>query len=132
MVQNGNAVRYASAELQTTGRVALHGDAAKLRAGGRLVAALQRLAFAACFADTGHFSLSGGRPSLADELASCLAGVPSDLFEMVHGSLVLYGLPELELIGRASELGWAWRSAAERKLGLPARVAVEIMATVVD
>ena len=72
-----------------------------------MVVALQRLAFVACCTDAGHFAMSGGRPSPAHELASCLAGVRSDLFEMVHRSSVLYCLPELELIGRASEQCWA-------------------------
>ena len=125
MSQNGRVLQYASTELQTTGRTALLADAAKLRASGRLAAALQRLAFAACFSDAGHFALAGGGgPSSTCELAACLANMPTDLFEVVHRSPVLHELPGLELIGRASEQGWAWRSAVGLVLGLPARAAV--------
>ena len=45
---------------------------------------------------------------------------------------VLHQLPGLELIGRASEQGWAWRSAVGLVLGLPARAAVEGMAADVE
>ena len=38
--------------------------------------------------------------------------------------VVLHELPGLELIGRASEQGWAWRSAAGLGLGLPGRAEV--------
>ena len=127
VAQNGGALIHAPAELRTTGWAALLADAAKLRAGGRLVAALQRLAFATCFADAGHFVQAGGGPSTACELADCLANVPTDLFGVVCQSPVMYELPGLELIGRASEQGWAWRSAAGLVLGLPARAAVEGM-----
>ena len=112
VAQNGRALGHAPVELRTTGRAALLADAAKLRAGGRLVAALQRLAFAACFADASHFALAGGGPSSNCELAACLANMPTDLVEVVHRSPVVHELPGLELICRASEQGWAWRSAA--------------------
>ena len=46
--------------------------------------------------------------------------------------MVLHELPGLELIGRASEQGWAWRSAAGLGLGLPGRAAVEGMAAAVS
>ena len=105
--------------------MALIADAAKLRAGGPFVASLQRLAFAASFADASHFAVSGGGPSSACELADSLADVPTDLFESVRQSPVLHELPGLELIGQVSEHGWAWRSVAGLGLGLRARAAVE-------
>ena len=37
---------------------------------------------------------------------------------------MLHELLRLELIGRASEQGWAWRSAAGLGLGLPGRAEV--------
>ena len=112
VAENGGALEHASAELRKDREVVLaavaqHGRALSnfswrrmscgqptgrrclpMRpssdAGGRLAAALQRLAFAACFADAGHFALSGGGPSSACELADSLADVPTDLFESVR------------------------------------------------
>ena len=96
------------------------------------MAALQRLAFAACFADTGHFALAGGGPSFSRMLAANLAFVPTDVFEVVYRSPVLHEVPGLELIGRASEQGWAWRSVVGFGLGMPARAEVEGMAVRVE
>ena len=124
VAQDGHALWFASEQLHTTGRAALLADAAKLRAGGSLVAALQRLAFAACFADAGHFVQATSHESL-----SCLADLPTDVFELIQQSPV-QSLPELELIGRASEQGWAWRSTTG--LGLPARVEVEGMVATLE
>ena len=45
---------------------------------------------------------------------------------------MLHELLRLELIGRASEQGWAWWNAAGLGLGLPARAAVEGMAADVE
>ena len=128
VAQNGYALEYAAPELQTIGRAALLADATKVRAGGRLVAALQRLAAAAGFADDGHFALTSGGLHSQDLLASCLAGVPADLFELVHQSLAMHEVPALGLIGRASEHGWAWRSAMGLELGLPSRAEVRHIA----
>ena len=69
-------------------------------------------------------AVADGGPSTARELADCLANMPTDLFEVVRQLPVLHELPGLELIGRTSEQGWAWRSAAGLGLGLPAREAV--------
>ena len=124
VAQNAGALQHASEELQTTSRAALLADAAKLRAGGRLVASLQRLAFAACFTDASHFSPAGGGPSSTCELAACLANVPTDLFEVVRQSPVLHELPGLELIDRAREQGWAWRSATGLGLRVTARAPI--------
>ena len=124
VTQEGTALRYASAELQTTGRAALLADAAKFRAGSHLVAALQRLAFAACFADAGHFV-----QATSHESTSCLANLPTDVFELIQQSPV-QALLKLELISRTSEQGWAWRSTIG--LGLPARVAVEDMVATLE
>ena len=90
-------------------------DLAKLWAGGCLAVAPQRLSFAACFVDACHSSPAGGGPSsirATCELVDYRANVPTDLFELVRQSPVLHELPGLELIGRASKQGWAWRSAA--------------------
>ena len=126
MVQNGGALLFASEELRIIGRAALLADAAKLRAGGRLVAALQWLAFTACFADAGQFVPATSHESALQYDTVCLDNVPTDVFELIQQSLV-QALPELELISRTSEQGWAWRSTTG--LGLPARVEVEGMVT---
>ena len=46
-------------------------------------AALQRLAFAACFADASQFM-----PATSQELAYFLADVPTDVFELIQQSPV--------------------------------------------
>ena len=118
VAQHGGALEDASAELRApAATAALISEAARLRAGGPLVAALQRLAFAACFTAAGDFALAaGGGPSSARELAAGLAPVPtvsapgtsgarpwrSLAFEAVRRSPALHGLPGLELIGK----GW--------------------------
>jgi hypothetical protein len=60
--------------VQTTGLAVQLADAAKLRASGRLAAALQRLAFAT-FAGASHFALAGG--SLAFEAVAGAARAAS-------------------------------------------------------
>ena len=76
--------------------------------------------------------MADGGPSTARELADCLANMPTDLFEVVRQLPVLHELPGLELIGRASEQGWAWRSAAGLGLGLPGWLEVKGMAAAVE
>ena len=83
--------------------------AAATRAGGDLVASLQRLAFAACFTQiNGSFACPGAGPSSAFELDQWLPFVApwrpggpraSLAFEVVRRSTVLLELPPLELVG---------------------------------
>jgi len=96
LAQHGFALRHASAELKAD-RAALVAAAQCVREGGELVAALQRLAFAA--------SVSG--------LLRLHGGLEAQL--LLDAARLVPGVPTLAVTRRARAQGWAWRDGVARE-----------------
>ena len=96
VAQHGCALRHSSAELKAD-RAALVAAAQCVREGGELVAALQRLAFAA--------SVSG--------LLRLHGGLEAQL--LLDAARLVPGVPTLAVTRTARAQGWAWRDGVARE-----------------
>ena len=115
-------IRYHASSALSAERQSLFAEAAGAKAGGRVVGALQRLAFAACFTDLPGFAVDGGLASALQRLrlghvedtatAGCWHSLALEAASR-PGSTLLAGMPAMAVIERAKAEGWCWEAARQ-------------------